>query len=473
MGLLSFVFGTLGLCIDTISFLLDLNFCVMHSFICLLAALFSFLNSLPTLMTGTLAHCWYTAVFCVLTLSEGVSSAAQASARLLADCLKLLAGVSEGFKMVVNLLMHILLWARELLQCAALWGCSGLWQLWEACSIALSLLLYLFNTVLNVLLLAVQNACSLVLGLWEMVCGLLHWTLELTLTLPALLYGSLAGTAALLWKPLNMALEFLGSLGRIFVSVFLLDLYGLVFTFAVLVTSALYLSPGPVCRALYYINATPMLWRLQEVLRSLHLLALEHAHTIVELYARQRAVWGGSQIRWRTGRNILRELPDGSRRHLEDQNAAQHAGSMDARPLVEGRTQQSPPVDQTRDDSDTASCSSKDKSLQKVSSEEDSSPSRPTADTLLTLLQEQEERKRCVVCQDCTKTVVLLPCRHLCLCRGCAQMLLRLPVYQHNCPLCRHMILQTVDMASPENKNIRAALECGGVEGQRGWGGNH
>ncbi|XP_018598290.1 E3 ubiquitin-protein ligase RNF26-like [Scleropages formosus] len=447
MGLLSFFFCTIRLCIDTVSFLLDLNFWVMHSLIRLLAALFSFLNGLPSLLTGALAQCWYTAAFCVLALAEGMSSTAQGSARVLGDWLRLLSGVTEGFKMVSNLSVHVLLRAREVLQRVELWCCSALWQLWEACSIAFSLALYLLNTILNVLLLGVQSVCSAVVSLWEMVCGSLHWTLDLALTLSALLYSGLAGTAALLWKPLNMTLEFLGSLGRIFVSVFLLDLYGLAFTFAVLATAALYLSPRPIRRAFYYIDMAPVLRRLQEALHSLHFLALEHSHAIAELYARQRAAWGGSHMRWRRGRNIAR---DGSRRHLEEGNqaAAQPALDMDPGPSVGVRTQWNPSLgnSQTEDDLNTAPCSSKERPQQGSSSEEDSPLSRPTADTLLTLLQEQEERKRCVVCQDCAKTVVLLPCRHLCLCRGCAQMLLRLPVYQHNCPLCRHMILQTVDV---------------------------
>lgn len=40
----------------------------------------------------------------------------------------------------------------------------------------------------------------------------------------------------------------------------------------------------------------------------------------------------------------------------------------------------------------------------------------------------------CVICQDKMKSIVLLPCRHLCLCQDCFRQLRR---YRRECPMCR------------------------------------
>lgn len=56
-------------------------------------------------------------------------------------------------------------------------------------------------------------------------------------------------------------------------------------------------------------------------------------------------------------------------------------------------------------------------------------------------LTEQEEKNHCVICQTETKTVLLLPCRHLCTCKECSQ---RSELV--NCPLCRTLIKQKIDV---------------------------
>lgn len=49
----------------------------------------------------------------------------------------------------------------------------------------------------------------------------------------------------------------------------------------------------------------------------------------------------------------------------------------------------------------------------------------------------------CVICQDQLKSIVLMPCRHLCLCKGCHTQLKR---YRHACPVCRQPFVQTIQV---------------------------
>jgi len=58
-------------------------------------------------------------------------------------------------------------------------------------------------------------------------------------------------------------------------------------------------------------------------------------------------------------------------------------------------------------------------------------------------LSEQIENRSCVVCQVENKTVLLMPCRHLCVCKNCSknhQLIL--------CPLCRERITERIDVYS-------------------------
>ncbi len=56
-------------------------------------------------------------------------------------------------------------------------------------------------------------------------------------------------------------------------------------------------------------------------------------------------------------------------------------------------------------------------------------------------IESQKEQRLCVICQEREKSVVLLPCRHLCLCANCAthDML-------DQCPLCREGIAHKISV---------------------------
>ncbi|XP_041729628.1 E3 ubiquitin-protein ligase RNF26 [Coregonus clupeaformis] len=447
MGLVNLVFCTIGKCFNFISFLLDLNFLIVHSVIWLLTACITFVNNLPMLLTHSMVKCWNFTVFCMVAMMDSVSLLAKGTVNMLGRWLHLVGGVLESFKMVGYLSSHVLLRVRDLFHRGLLCGHCLLQQVWEGCGIAVSLVFYLVNTVVNLLLIGTQNVYSVVVSMWEAVSCPLQKAVELTLTLFTFLYSSLVGTSVVLWTPIRLALEFLGSLGHIFGSVFLLNIYGLILTATIFVTATIYMNPEltrlGARRAVGYVNSVPTLHLLQRALNRLYML--------------ERGVWQrlqqqGSRLHQTITpvyRNI-RVRGDGHARQPEPSNREQGAltdgRAGDAAPHPEHAARQRQLIDDLWDLAFPSS-SSTNRPLQKLSSGEGGSSSKgPPTDSLLTLLKEQEERKKCVICQDSTKTVVLLPCRHLCLCRDCTNILLRQPIYQQNCPLCRHMILNTMDV---------------------------
>ncbi|XP_061104952.1 E3 ubiquitin-protein ligase RNF26-like [Conger conger] len=445
MGLIYIVFCAFGKLLDVLCFVLDLNFWVVNSVIRLLTGVISFLHNLPSLLSSSAMECWNLALVCILTAAEGFASAAQGSFHALGSGLQALSGVSESFKMAGHLSSHVLLRTKELVHRGLLSGHSVLRQAFEGCGIALSLAIYFVNTVVNMLLIGTQNCLTAVASVWDVVSGPLQKALELALTILTFMYSSLVAVSVLLWAPFKQALEFLGSLGHIFVTVFLLNVYGLVLTLAVvLAVTAVYVNPQLPRRAaqgaLRYVGTVPALHRLQRALYRLYLLALERAQTVLERGVWQRAPTQGSQT-GRGGREGGGDRSEGdpSRQRPPGSPAFRARRAPDEGDVAPARQA---PQGGRRPDGDAQDpgllCSSADRPLQRQ-------PHAP-ADSLLTLLKEHEERKKCVICQDCVKHVLLLPCRHLCLCRDCADILLRQPPHQHSCPLCRQPIGHTMDV---------------------------
>ena len=64
-----------------------------------------------------------------------------------------------------------------------------------------------------------------------------------------------------------------------------------------------------------------------------------------------------------------------------------------------------------------------------------------TRQHLLHQLEQEQESNLCVVCQDRNKCVIVLPCRHLCLCTECSIIIKR----DHGtCPMCRQNVRRTM-----------------------------
>ncbi|KAG7322076.1 hypothetical protein KOW79_014934 [Hemibagrus wyckioides] len=438
MGLLHFVFSALGKCIDLVCLLLDINFMIVNSLVRLFAALLHLISSFPMLLTNSLLECVDLSLFYLITVMDSMTLLTH---NVIGGWMQLLGGVLESCKMMGYLSTHLLLRTKELLHRGLLSGQGFLRQICEGCGIAFSLLLYFINTVINLLLIGTQNLYAVLLSMVEAIASPLQKALELALTVLTFFYSTLVGTSLLLWTPCRLAVEFLSSLGHLLISVFLLNSYGLFLTVAIILSATVYLNPA-LCRSgarriIDYVNTAPTMQRLQRTRQRLYLL---------ERHLWQGVAWVRSRLGlWMTfaGRGTLR-AGDGTVQQLQtDQDPPEmpeRAEMMDADAADE---LPAPPPAPEPLDQPHPGCSSLSPLRKKAS--EDKRKAAP-ADNLLTLLQEQEERKKCVICQDSTKTVVLLPCRHLCLCRDCTDILLRQPIYQHNCPLCRHMILQTMDV---------------------------
>lgn len=428
---------------DVVFLLLDLNFVIVHCVVRTILAIVSFINSIPSLLLCLLLEIGNFASFCLLSVADVTTAIAHGTVTLLGSVPPAVEGVLESLKMVGYLSMHILLRGKEHL-------CRSLMSLQEVCGIAVSLVVYFTNTVVNFVLIAIQNTYLGVVGVLQTVSSPLQKVLELTLTSLTFLYSCIVGTTAFLWEPCKILLDFFGSLIHMFVKIFVLNIYGFTLAVIIAVTTTVYLNPEltrhAVSRFVDYINSLPIVHRvhafLQSLVPALHTAQWHFCETMQRLqrmlrslYVLERRLWqqvsqNSSQLglalrTWRTNRE---------RRAGGDGDAGEEEERQDP---PDGRANEI-----TMQEDLAPPSSSTHRPLTKQGND---SKAKPDKD-LLSLLKEQEERKKCVICQDSTKTVVLLPCRHLCLCRQCTQILLRQPIYQQNCPLCRHMILNTMDV---------------------------
>uniref|UniRef100_A0A3Q2CLJ2 E3 ubiquitin-protein ligase RNF26 n=1 Tax=Cyprinodon variegatus TaxID=28743 RepID=A0A3Q2CLJ2_CYPVA len=418
MGLVNFVISTVGKCLDVAALLLDLNFLIVHTVVRTLLTIIAFITNLPTLILNLLLHVGDLTLFSAMYMAETTSNLAHWTLSMLGSLALALEGLLESLKMVGYLSMHVLLRGKDHL-------CRGLVSVLEGCGIAVSLVVYFTNTVVNFALIATQNVYLAAVGVWQTVSSPLQKVLEFALTFFTFLYSSLVGTSAFLWSPCKLLLDFIASLVQMFISIFILNIYGLLLTVTIALLTTAYLNPRLSRQAavhiLVYVNSFPALRRLYRRLQQLYLL--------------ERRFW----LQLSHHRSLLGLV---LRTALQRDNANRVRGDGDT-----GEERRDPPDGRDRlqqEPGDLPSCSADRPLKMSPSLGKDGKPL--PAESLLTLLKEQEERKKCVICQDCIKTVVLLPCRHLCLCRDCTNILLRQPIYQQNCPLCRHMILNTMDV---------------------------
>ncbi len=68
-------------------------------------------------------------------------------------------------------------------------------------------------------------------------------------------------------------------------------------------------------------------------------------------------------------------------------------------------------------------------------------------DMLLEQVEREREDKLCAICQDREKCIMMLPCRHLCVCQDCQflwQQHQRAQQAPRKCPICRKGVRQTI-----------------------------
>ncbi|XP_019365783.1 PREDICTED: RING finger protein 26 [Gavialis gangeticus] len=484
MELLFLILRSVGLVLHVVGFVLDVNFFLVSTLVSVLLWLVAFVCSLPQALAAAALQCWDGALFSLLYLAEVVCCLVLGSLQALAGLLRGFTASLESLKVAGHLASHLVLRGREAVH-RGLWHLLGsgqalLRQACEVCTIAMSLLAYLVNSVINMCLIGTQNLFALALALWDSIVSPFLRVTDLLAAFLAHVSSSAVAVAILLWSPCQLAFELLASAAKLLLSAFILNVYGLVLLGLVLAFSALVLNPELVwtlaMQASGYLNTFPSYHRLRRDMCRLYQVVLLTLGMVMSSQAwRRLADWSLQVANWSGGvRAVNPQVPPGLLGPAMGAQGRQGAAAALPRPAppvrqgLPGASQQAtggarqvrqPPARAPEEQHGVDAQGSVAGQHPTVPGEEPStSRGRASGKEQLNaatvedgedpwlLLKEQEERKKCVICQDQTKTVLLLPCRHLCLCQECTEILLQQAVYQRNCPLCRQMILHTLDV---------------------------
>ncbi|XP_036114631.1 E3 ubiquitin-protein ligase RNF26 [Molossus molossus] len=425
------VVNGVGLVLDGLTLVLDLNFLLVSSFLAFLAWLLAFIYNLPHTVLTSLLHLGRGVLLSLLALMEAVIRLTSGGFQALGTSLYSCYSGLESLKLLGHLASHGALRSREILHRGVLnvisSGHALLRQACDICAIAMSLVAYVINSLVNICLIGTQNLFSLLLALWDAVMGPLWRMTDVMAAFLAHISSSAVAMAILLWTPCQLAMELLASAARLSASFVLVNLTGLLLLACVLAVTVTVLQPDLTMRlatrALSQLHARPSYRRLREDVVRLSRLALGS-----ESWQR---VWSRSlQLASWPNREGAPGAPQGGPRRVASARTSQQDTHPEAGPRSETEEEE---VGMARV---TATWG-----RERLNEEEPIAGQDPWK-----LLKEQEERKKCVICQDQSKTVLLLPCRHLCLCQACTEILMRHPVYHRNCPLCRRGILQTLNV---------------------------
>ncbi|KAM4015131.1 E3 ubiquitin-protein ligase RNF26 [Anomaloglossus baeobatrachus] len=427
-GILLLLSG-LGWGLDLLLFVLDLNYWLVSSVVSFLFWTLHFILNLPGAITLGLLRCWENGLVSLALVGEACGNVALGSVQALADGVRGLVSGLDSLQLVWNLMCHLLLRSKEMMQrgilSMALSGQNLHRQVWEAMGIAGSLVAYIVNSMVNVCLIGVQNMFAAALGAWITLVNVIFVGKDMIAALLSQISSSAVAVVILFWTPFQLAVDLLVSCSSGVGVILFRHLYEVLLLLFLIGVSRLALRPSP---GLHLFQER--LIRVGHIVQILihHLLSAElwrrAAAGCLQLVRMYRAAWDRDQNRRRTRaqntpvRVPVPQNPAGPTRALHPQPA------QNATPERRQAPPRPPPGP-----------------LPYAST---SRETRKAAEDPWKLLKQQEECKKCVICQDENKSVLLLPCRHLCLCSQCAEILLQQPILQRNCPLCRKMILQTL-----------------------------
>lgn len=428
------VVNGVGLVLDLLTLVLDLNFLLVSSLLASLAWLLAFIYNLPHTVLTSLLHLGRGVLLSLLALIEALVRFTCGSLQALCTLLYSCCSGLESLKLLGHLASHGALRSRDILHRGVLNVVSNghalLRQACDICTIAMSLVAYVINSLVNMCLIGTQNLFSLVLALWDTVMGPLWRMTDVMAAFLAHISSSAVAMAILLWTPCQLALELLASAARLLASFVLVSLTGLVLLACVLAVTVTVLHPdltmSLATRVLSQLHARPSYHQLREDVVRLSRLALG-LEAWRQIWSR---VWSRSLqlVSW-PNRGGAPGAPRGGPRRVPSARTWRQDTLPEAGPRSEAEEEE------VRTARATAAWGRERLNEGSIAGQDP-----------WELLKEQEERKKCVICQDQSKTVLLLPCRHLCLCQACTEILMRHPVYHRNCPLCRRGILQTLNV---------------------------
>ncbi|KAM4652297.1 E3 ubiquitin-protein ligase RNF26 [Discoglossus pictus] len=463
-GLLMVLSG-LGWTLELLLFILDLNYWLVSSLVSLIFWTVCFIFSLPGLLSMGLVHFWEGMLGSMARMGESCCSLVFAIIQIAGDAVRGgLAGL-DSLKLVWNLMSHLLLRSREMVHRGVLnIGTSGQTinrQFWEALGIAGSLAAYLANSLVNICLIAVQNVLSLALVLWFSLANVFLTGMELVVDLLSQISNSAVAVVILLWTPCQLALDGLTTLSRGLGIIFFRNLYEVLLLLFLIWISRVLSRQTPAFRQfrrraerLYHVILigghallNSDIWR-RVAARSIQLIRRYRAGWERDLRTRAQNPPQRVPLRVPLGQNQPARVPLG-----QNQPARVPLGQNQPARVPLGQNQparvplgQNQPAQVPLGQNQPAPQNPCPAAPVPEHNPEPSDEGEMVSQDPWKLLKQQEESKKCVICQDETKTVLLLPCRHLCLCAACNQILLQQPILQRNCPLCRQMILQTLNV---------------------------